>query len=156
MALSKLSLENDLLELVFNTEHKTPISAASAWLTVMSNYISTMSVPPSTTIAATASAANGATLTALTATLSVIPSTPPLSFLPIDTLFMPFLLTDINALSLTNVLAFPVGFGTYALAGINDTDAKETTAKKIAENIHSTLKASVWTNTASGATGTWG
>lgn len=155
MPLSKKDLKKDILDLILSAELSTAQQAARAWLTVLSNYISELSVPPSITIAVTATGAMSATLAALSASFVVIPSNPPISFLPIDTVFMPFLLTDANSLTLFNVLTPPVGFGEYAFVGINDEDDNEMVAKKIADNIHKMMTKSVWVNTVSGATGTW-
>ena len=155
MPLSQENLKQDLLDLVFNSKILTASQAPEAWLLVMSNYISSMSVPPSSTIKITSEAAAAATLTGLTTSFSIIPSLPPVTFATIDTIFMPFLLTDVNSIALTNTLTPPVGFGTYAFAGIFTGDDNETIASKMSSNIHKTITSSVWVNATTGVTGTW-
>jgi hypothetical protein len=155
MPLSQEKLKQDLLDIVFNSGFSSTSTAAEAWLTVLSNYISNMSVPPSSTIAITSKAAAAATLSGLATSFAVIPSLPPVTFATIDTIFMPFLLTDVNSIALTNTLTPPVGFGTYAFAGIVTGDDNETIASKMSSNIHKTITSSVWINATTGVTGTW-
>ena len=158
MPLSQEKLKQDLLDIVFNSGFSSTSTAAEAWLTVLSNYISNMSVPPSSTIAITSKAAAAVTLPGLTTSFNTIPLLEPetlVTFATIDTIFMPFLLTDVNSIALTNTLTPPVGFGTYAFAGIVTGDDNETIASKMSSNIHKTITSSVWINATTGVTGTW-
>lgn len=158
MPLSQEKLKQDLLDIVFNSGFSLTSTAAEAWLTVLSNYISNMSVPPSSTIAITSKAAAAETLPGLTTSFNTIPLLEPetlVTFATIDTIFMRYLITDVNSIALTNTLTPPVGFGTYAFAGIVDGDDNEIVASKISSNIHKKITSSVWVNATTGVTGTW-